>query len=61
MKKGFYYAVGNATEGLPEFYQNSFHTIGYIKREWAWYFEVIAIREQGWRRSGRGIGPKKRK
>jgi cyclopropane fatty-acyl-phospholipid synthase-like methyltransferase len=47
MKKGFYYSIGENTEGLPDFYQTSFHTHEYIRREWAKYFEVVAIRTKG--------------
>jgi SAM-dependent methyltransferase len=47
MEKGFYYWVGDKTDGLPDFYQTSFHTHEYIKREWARYFDVVAIREKG--------------
>jgi SAM-dependent methyltransferase len=46
MEKGFYYWVGNKTDGLPDFYRTSFHTHEYIKREWARYFDVIDIRKK---------------
>lgn len=46
-EKGFFYYASPITEGLPEFYRTSFHTLDYIKREWARYFEVLAIRERG--------------
>jgi 2-polyprenyl-3-methyl-5-hydroxy-6-metoxy-1,4-benzoquinol methylase len=45
--RGFYYSVGELTKGLPEFYQTSYQTHDYIKREWAKYFEVVAIRKEG--------------
>lgn len=44
---GFHYSVGDATEGLPEFYQTSFQTHDYIKREWARYFDIVDIQKQG--------------
>ncbi|WP_237712368.1 class I SAM-dependent methyltransferase [Pedosphaera parvula] len=47
MKRGFYYSVRDSTDGLPDFYQTSFHTHDYIKRVWAEYFEVVCIRKQG--------------
>jgi SAM-dependent methyltransferase len=34
-------------DGLPDFYQNSFHTRDYILREWSKYFEVLEYRERG--------------
>jgi len=47
LKKGFYYLTGQATDGLPDFYQTSFHTHEYIAREWSRYFEIVALREKG--------------
>jgi len=47
LEKGFFYRVGGHTEGLPEFYQSSFHTHEYIGREWGRYFEVVSSRKQG--------------
>jgi SAM-dependent methyltransferase len=46
MEKGFSYSVGAATDGLPEFYQTTFHTHDYVKRVWSNYFEVIDIRKR---------------
>jgi SAM-dependent methyltransferase len=44
--KGFYY-VGDGGYGqsisLPDFYQNSFHSHDYIRREWSRHFEVVDI------------------
>lgn len=41
---GFYYNdVGALTDGLPEFYRQSFHTADYINREWVKYFEILDI------------------
>jgi SAM-dependent methyltransferase len=45
--KGFCYRVGQPTDGLPEFYQTSFHTVAYIREKWARHFEVLAVREKG--------------
>jgi len=46
MSRGFYYSIGSVTNGLPEFYQTSFQTHDYIERQWAKYFEVIAIQKE---------------
>lgn len=44
---GFYYGDLGANYGasiqLPDFYQTSFHTHDYIRREWSRYFEVLDI------------------
>lgn len=32
-----------ATDGLPAFYRQAFHTGGYIEREWSRYFEVLHV------------------
>lgn len=45
--KGFAYESDRITEGLPEFYQNSFHTHDYIRREWGKIFEVVALQVKG--------------
>ncbi len=44
---GFYYAVGTGTEGLPNFYQTSFHTERYIRRYWTEFFEIKTIIQKG--------------
>jgi SAM-dependent methyltransferase len=44
---GFHYGDFGATEGLPDFYQTSFQTPDYVKREWTKYFDVLAICEKG--------------
>lgn len=45
--KGFYYSDFGFNYGksisLPDFYQTSFHTHDYIRREWGKYFEVLDI------------------
>ena len=45
-EKGFCYSDFGSTEGLPDFYKTSFQTPDYIKREWARYFDVLAVYEQ---------------
>jgi SAM-dependent methyltransferase len=42
--KGFCYLDGTYGQSvsLPAFYQNTFHTLDYIRREWSKYFEVLA-------------------
>ncbi|MEJ2609594.1 MAG: class I SAM-dependent methyltransferase [Candidatus Thiodiazotropha sp.] len=47
IKNGFYYSVGNGTDGLPDFYQTSYHTDDYIQTRWGDYFEVIKIIKKG--------------
>jgi len=46
-KEGFHYAVGIGTEGLPEFYQTSFHTHKYIREQWGKFFEITKVVERG--------------
>lgn len=43
---GFYYLVGEDTDGLPSFYQTAFHTHDYIRREWSRYLKVKTILSQ---------------
>ena len=48
--KGFFYtdAVNYGRSiSLPDFYQNTFHTIPYVRREWSRFFEVVDIRPAG--------------
>jgi SAM-dependent methyltransferase len=45
--RGFHYGIGKGTEGLPDFYQTSYHTREYIEREWAKYVSVEAFVERG--------------
>jgi SAM-dependent methyltransferase len=47
IEEGFYYSVRDSTEGLPDFYQTSFHTHDYIRRQWVKYFEIVWIQKQG--------------
>lgn len=44
---GFYYAAGPGTEGLPDFYQTSFHTSDYIYKNWGRFFEIVEIARKG--------------
>jgi SAM-dependent methyltransferase len=44
---GFYYHVGEGTEGLPSFYQVSFHSHEYIHKRWSDYFVVKKIIPNG--------------
>ena len=44
---GFYYAKGDGTNGLPDFYQTSFHTEEYIQTQWSKFFEIEKIIRKG--------------
>lgn len=44
---GFYYSVGDGTQGLPEFYQTSFQTTAYIQREWSKHFRIEKVLARG--------------
>jgi ubiquinone/menaquinone biosynthesis C-methylase UbiE len=46
-KAGFYYCIGDGTEGLPDFYQTSYHTEDYIYRQWGRFFDIIKIVKKG--------------
>lgn len=45
LKKGFLYLVGETgklkLDGLPDFYQTTYHTFEYIAREWSRYFSIL--------------------
>jgi ubiquinone/menaquinone biosynthesis C-methylase UbiE len=45
--RGFHHGGGNGAEGLPDFYQTSYHTREYVEREWAKYVSVEAFVEKG--------------
>lgn len=46
--KGFFYAsVDSHTNGLPQFYQDSYHLHSYIQDRWSQYFDVVKIIPQG--------------
>jgi len=40
LKTGFHYSSGNATDGLPEFYQTSYQTQEYVRKVWSKYFTI---------------------
>jgi SAM-dependent methyltransferase len=45
--RGFFYTGAEKygqSISLPDFYQNTFHSHPYLRREWTRYFDVIAIR-----------------
>ena len=44
---GFYYFVENQTDGLPEFYQTSFHLESYIHDRWSNFFKIEKIIPRG--------------
>jgi SAM-dependent methyltransferase len=48
-ERGFYYPNSNigTTEGLPRFYQTTYHTKEYVINKWSKYFEVIRYLENG--------------
>jgi ubiquinone/menaquinone biosynthesis C-methylase UbiE len=48
INRGFHYNIGiDKTEGLPDFYQVSYHTREYIQREWSKYFAIEEFKERG--------------
>ncbi len=42
----FYNDQGPETQGLPDFYRQSYHTAAYIRSHWSEYFDVLDIRER---------------
>ena len=46
-EKGFYYSISTGTEGLPSFYQTTFHTKDYIYKHWGRFFEIKEIIKKG--------------
>ncbi len=44
---GFHHGGGKGADGLPDFYQTSYHTREYIEREWSKYISVEAFVERG--------------
>lgn len=44
---GFHYSRGAGMQGLPDFYQTTFHTEAYIRRQWSQFFEIIMIKKKG--------------
>jgi len=47
MRTGFLYVTGNATDGLPDFYQTTFHAEHYIRDHWGKFFKIEAILKRG--------------
>ncbi|MBT3046486.1 MAG: class I SAM-dependent methyltransferase [Candidatus Thiodiazotropha sp.] len=45
--QGFFYSVSSGTDGLPGFYQTTFHTEQYVRRHWGSYFEIVRIVKRG--------------
>ena len=45
--RGFHHGGGKGAEGLPDFYQTSYHTREYILREWAKVIAVESFVEKG--------------
>jgi ubiquinone/menaquinone biosynthesis C-methylase UbiE len=45
--KGFYYSMSAGTEGLPNYYQTTFHSNKYISEYWSKFFTVEEILERG--------------
>jgi SAM-dependent methyltransferase len=50
-KKGFLFVTGTTgtfkLDGLPDFYQSTFHTHEYIQRIWSQYFDVLQQHHEG--------------
>lgn len=48
IENGFFYSVDQqGTDGLPDFYQTTFHTEPYIRSEWSKYFKIVDIIKKG--------------
>ena len=48
IRKGFFYSVDQqGTDGLPDFYQTTFHTESYIKSKWSEFFKIVDIVKNG--------------
>jgi SAM-dependent methyltransferase len=45
-KKGFVYAIGKGTSGLPNFYQTTFHSRAYVIDNWSRYFDIVDVLER---------------
>jgi ubiquinone/menaquinone biosynthesis C-methylase UbiE len=50
-KYGFGFLTGATgklkLDGLPDFYQTTYHTRQYIERDWSKYFDILAYIERG--------------
>ena len=47
LKAGFYYSMGTGTDGLPDFYQTSFHSEEYIFDKWGKFFRIVRVIKKG--------------
>lgn len=47
IENGFFYSIGQGTDGLPDFYQTVFHTEDYIKSKWSKFFKIVDIIKNG--------------
>jgi hypothetical protein len=57
---GFYYLKVGNTEGLPDFYQATFHSHDYIRKRWSDWFEILHIAERGISNAQDGVLCRKR-
>ena len=46
-KEIFYNQDATPTDGLPDFYKNTYHGRAYVEREWARYFDILAYLPMG--------------
>lgn len=46
-EKGFYYSIGAITDGLPDFYQTTYHTDDYIRSRWSRLFTIEKVVKRG--------------
>ena len=44
---GFYYHIGEATDGLPAFYRTTIHSERYIRTHWSKFFDIQRIIKRG--------------
>lgn len=47
LSHGFHYVARGTTPGLPDFYQQAFHTEAYIRDRWSRWFEIRAVVKRG--------------
>jgi len=47
IENGFFYSIDQGTDGLPDFYQTTFHTEDYIKLKWSKFFKIVDIIKYG--------------
>ena len=46
-RSGFFHHAYKRTEGLPDYYQATWHSTGYVKRVWSRYFKILEIISAG--------------